>query len=111
MVMRKIVTVYDDLDNTEGASRVTFAYAGTSYEIDLGKKNQAALEKALAKFIAVARPAGRAPAAAGRKTARTAAGRGGDLAAVRAWAREQGLEVSDHGRVPRDVQRAYEDAH
>ena len=55
MVARTIVTIYDDLDNSAGASTVSFAYRGTSYEIDLSEKNQAAMDKALAKFIAVAR--------------------------------------------------------
>jgi hypothetical protein len=32
-------------------------------------------------------------------------------AAVRAWARENGLAVSDHGRIPADVVRRYEVAH
>jgi hypothetical protein len=111
MATRTMVTVYDDLDNTEGASRVTFAYCGTSYEIDLGEKNRAALEKALAKFIAAARKTGRASAPAGRKTSSGAPGRGRKLGAIRAWAREQGLEVSDHGRVPSDIQHAYDTAH
>jgi hypothetical protein len=31
--------------------------------------------------------------------------------AVRAWAREQGMAVNDHGRVPADVVRRYEAAH
>ncbi|HJQ00358.1 MAG TPA: Lsr2 family protein [Jatrophihabitans sp.] len=111
MATRTTLIIYDDLDGSEGADRVTFAYAGTSYEIDLGKKNQAALEKALAKYIAAARKTGRRPAQGGRRSSNATAGRGQDLAAIRAWAREQGLEVSVHGRVSKDVQRAYEAAH
>jgi hypothetical protein len=113
MVARTIVTVYDDLDNTEGASTVSFAYRSTNYEIDLGAKNQAALDKALAKFIAAARkkagPAPSSPAGRGRSRARTKARP--DLSAIRTWAQEQGLEISDRGRIPGEVQQAYDAAH
>ena len=105
MVARTTVTIYDDLDNTEGASTVSFAYRGTSYEIDLGEKNQAALDKALAKFIAVARKKDGRPSSLssrGRPNARTK-GRT-DLTAIRVWAQEQGFQVSDRGRIPGEVQ-------
>jgi hypothetical protein len=108
MAMRTRVVTYDDLDSSEGASRVTFAYAGTSYEIDLGEEHRAELEQALAKFIAAARRTG---PAIGRRAYTTPPGRGRDLAAIRAWAREQGLRVSDTGRVSKEVQHAYNAAH
>jgi len=103
-----MVTIYDDLDGTEGASRVTFAYRGTSYEIDLSEKNQAQLGAALAPFIVAARRTGRVPIPA---DGRTSASRRRDLAAVRSWAREHGFEVPDRGRVPSEVQKAYDAAH
>jgi DNA-binding Xre family transcriptional regulator len=113
MVARTTVTIYDDLDNTEGASTVSFAYRGTSYEIDLGTKNQAALDKALAKFIAAARkkadPAPSSPVGRGRSKAKTKART--DLLAIRTWAQEQGLEISDRGRIPGEIQQAYDTAH
>jgi hypothetical protein len=37
--------------------------------------------------------------------------RGPRAAAVRAWARQQGVAVSDRGRPPADVVRRYEAAH
>jgi hypothetical protein len=108
LAKRTTVTIYDDLDGSEGASTVTFAYRGTSYEIDLGEENQAKLGAALAPFIMAARRTGRVPVPADRKTS---ASRRRDLAAIRAWAREQGLEVPDRGRVPAEVQKAYDAAH
>jgi len=113
MVARTTVTVYDDLDNTEGASTVSFTYRGTSYEIDLGTKNQAALDKALAKFIAAARkkaaPAPYPPVGRGRSKAKTKART--DLLAIRSWAQEHGFEISDRGRIPAEIQQAYDAAH
>jgi hypothetical protein len=112
MAARTIVTIYDDLDNSEGASTVSFAYRGTSYEIDLGEKNQAAMDKALAKFIAVARKkSGSAPSSGGRRRAGARAKGPTELSAIRAWAQENGFEVSDRGRIPGEVQAAYDAAH
>jgi hypothetical protein len=111
MVARTIVTVFDDLDNPEGATTVTFAYRGTSYEIDLGEKNQAALDKALAKFIAAARPSSQTRLAGGRKRSDVKLGTRAELATIRAWAREHGFEVSDRGRVSSEIREAYDAAH
>lgn len=111
MARHTTVVTYDDLDGSEGASRVTFAHRGTSYEIDLNERHQAQLDRALAKFIAVARKTGRASATANRRTSTAAPARGSDLAAIRVWARGQGLTVSDKGRVSKAVQLAYNAAH
>jgi hypothetical protein len=106
MAKKQIVTITDDIDGRSPAEPVTFAFAGRSYEIDLGEKNRAKLEKALAPFIDAARKAG-APA-------RTTPGRASsreDSGAVRAWATENGLEVSARGRISRSVRDAYAAAH
>lgn len=111
MVSRTTVTVHDDIDNSEGASTIPFAYKGTSYEIDLGEKNQAALDKALSKYLGVARKVSRSGAAPTRRGSGAAAGRRSDLAEIRAWARENGLDVSERGRISGEVQQAYDAAH
>jgi len=102
------VVVTDDLDGSAGAQTVTFGFDGVSYEIDLGAENRAKLEGAFAPFIS-----------AGRKVSRTARRRSGtrpsgpsvDRAAVRAWAREAGLNVSERGRISAEVMSQYEAAH
>jgi hypothetical protein len=111
MAMRTRVVTCDDLDGSEGASRVAFAYGGTSYEIDLGEEHRAELDSALAKFIAAARRTGPALLPLGRQIRSRPADRRRDLQLIRAWARQQGLPVSDHGRVPVAIQRAYNAAH
>lgn len=111
MARRTVVTTYDDLDGTEGASTVSFAYRGMSYEIDLSEENQAALGAALAKYIVAARPIGRIPVSAASRSSISATSRRRNRAAVRAWARAEGLAVSDRGRVPSAVQKAYDAAH
>jgi len=102
------VIITDDLDGSENAETVSFGFRGVSYEVDLGKKNQAKLEKALAPFIQAGR---KAPAGGRRRTASRAAGPAADRTAVRAWARTAGLKVSGRGRISADIIRRYEEAH
>jgi Lsr2 len=82
------VVVTDDLDGTPEAETVAFTFNGQSYEIDLGEKNRAELEKFLQPFM----DAGRRTAQ--RRTAKAArpAGPRIDRAVVRAWAISQGLK-------------------
>lgn len=108
-----IVTLIDDLDGGKADRTIPFAFNGTSYEIDLSKKNATAFEKALAPFLGVAR---RTPKATrGRSSAVTAAGGRArsrdDLAAIREWAKSTGLDVSSRGRISHTVQAAYDAAH
>lgn len=108
MAQRVEIVLTDDLDQSKADSTVTFAYAGTAYEIDLSDANRAALEEALAPYIGAARKvssARRSPAA------RRKAGAGVGANEIRAWALAQGMEVSARGRVSSEVREAYENAH
>lgn len=101
------VVITDDLDGSPDAETVAFGLDGHSYEIDLGKKNRAKLEKSLQPFMDVARRTTQ------RRTARASRGSGSriDRAAVRTWAAEQGLKVSERGRISAEVMSKYEAAH
>ena len=101
MATKTVVSVVDDIDGTEDAETVTFAYGGSTYEIDLARKNREALNAALSPFIAAARSAGRARARA------SASRSDDDAAAVRAWAAENGIHVSERGRIHRHVREQY----
>jgi hypothetical protein len=96
-----------DLDGSPGAETVAFSLDGVSYEIDLGQPNRARLADALAPFIA----AGRRVRRGARRAAGPAGGSRVDRAAVRAWAREAGLTVSERGRISAEVMSRYEAAH
>lgn len=104
MAQRVTVALEDDLDGGPAAETVRFGFGGADYEIDLSKKNAAAFRKLLAPFVEHARKAGRSQ---GRRPARTAASRqrSGD---IRAWAKEHGITVSGHGRIPARVAEQYE---
>jgi Lsr2 len=102
------VTITDDLDGSPGAGAMAFSFEGHSYEIDLSAANQAKLEKALQPFITAGRrTTHRKPQ---QQAARTTPLRV-DRAAVRAWAAEHGLQVSDRGRISAEVMSKYEAAH
>ena len=111
MATQTTVTVTDDLDGSANAKEVTFSLNGESWTIDLSAKNRAALEKALKPYIPKATKQGRRRPAASvkKKTARRAAHT--DLAAVRDWAKSNGHQVSDRGRISAAVQQAYDAAH
>ena len=101
------VVVTDDLDGTPDAETVAFSVEGQSYEIDLSAANLARLEGSLRPFM----DAGRRTAQSRPARAARANGAGIDRAAVRAWAAEQGLQVSERGRISAEVMSKYEAAH
>src|SRR5215475_1203335 len=102
-VAQKIQTLFiDDLDGSEAEGTIRFGLDGTEYEIDLNAGHAQALRDALARYVQAARRAGgstRRPARGGR---RAPAG-GVDSTEVREWAKAQGIEVKDRGRVPAEV--------
>ena len=96
------VIVADDLDGSPDAKTVRFGFDGVSYEIDLGKKNRAKLDRGVAKYIEAGRRVSRT---SGRVSSRPCPGRRADLTEVRAWARERGLLVSERGRISAEDMR------
>jgi len=119
MARRIVHQLVDDLDGTllevgEGET-VTFSLDGVAYEIDLTNENAAALRSALERYIAAARTvssSGRAGAGSASSGARKRRRSGQqDYSAVREWAKKNGYQVSERGRVPASVMEAYEAAH
>jgi hypothetical protein len=99
----------DDIDGTEAVETVSFSIDGVSYEIDLTASNAKKLRNDLGNWVGHARRSG------GRKSSRrggaTGGQRRGDLSAVRAWARKNGHQVSDRGRISAEILTAYDKAH
>jgi hypothetical protein len=98
----------DDVDGDNATETVAFSYRGADYEIDLSEKHAAALDEALAPYLANARRI-RAKPAAPRRPAKSSVPAG--PREVRAWAKNQGIEGSDRGRISADVMRQYQEAH
>jgi hypothetical protein len=111
MAQKVTVTLVDDLDGSEAEETVEFGLDGASYQIDLSEDNAERLRDALAEYVDHARRSGgrkRSPSrpAAGRP-ARPASADREQNQAIRAWARKQGMKVSDRGRIPSEVIDAY----
>lgn len=115
---RKIVhQLVDDIDGTvlepgEGET-VLFSLDGVAYEIDLTEQNAAALRDGLSRYVAAARPISAPRSSGGGGSAGPKRRRTGqqDFSVVRQWAKENGYEVSERGRVPASVLEAYDAAH
>jgi hypothetical protein len=118
MARRIVHQLVDDLDGSllevgEGET-VLFSLDGVAYEIDLTDENAAALRGSLERYINAARTVSSARAASGaassggRRRRRTGQQ---DYSQVREWAKKNGYQVSDRGRVPASVLEAYEAAH
>ena len=106
MVRKISVAFEDDLDGGPADETVRFGIGGADYEIDLNRRNAAALREQLAPFVQHARKASRGKP---RQSGRTAASRRRS-ASIREWAKAQGLDVSERGRIPASVVERFEAA-
>ncbi|MFF0944306.1 Lsr2 family protein [Kocuria sp. CPCC 205300] len=103
------ILLTDDIDGSEAAETVRFGLDGKDYEIDLSTTNAEQLREALAPYSSAARKV--ASNAGARSTSRTSQGSGnGETAAIRVWAKANGYEVSDRGRIHQHIKDAYEAA-
>lgn len=105
---QKVQTLFiDDLDGGEAAGTVRFGLDGTDYEIDLSAAHIDELRKALEQYVRHGRRAGGTP----RRTARSRpASDGVDTAKIREWAKGQGIEIKNRGRVPASILDRYKTA-
>lgn len=99
MAIKTVETITDDIDGTEGAEHVSFAFDGTQYTIDLSPENKSNLRQALDLYI------GHASKVTGSSGQRRGAGRStsgvvSDAKAIRAWAEQNNIEVPARGRIP-----------
>ncbi|MDM4764316.1 Lsr2 family protein [Galbitalea sp. SE-J8] len=114
MAQKTIIQLVDDLDGTSlepgtGAT-VRFSLEGTEYEIDLSNENVESLHRALADFVKAGRVISRSRGR-GAGTSRRSSGSGIDSTAVRVWAKDNGITVSERGRISADVIEKYNAAH
>lgn len=110
MAQRVQVLLEDDFDGGTADETVTFALDGAVYEIDLKSVNAEKLRALLAPYVEKGRKQrGQLTTVrrgAGRGAGRPAAG-ASDTAKIRVWAKENGYEVNDRGRVAAHVREAY----
>lgn len=113
MAQKLIVELVDDLDGSASGdvSTVTFALDGAHYEIDLNEVNAERLRDGLADFVEAARKTGGRVKRATLATSPTL--RPADrerTQAIREWARRNGHDIADRGRIPANVRSAFEEA-
>lgn len=107
MARKTFVELIDDIDGEKADETVSFALDGVAYEIDLSEENALKLRSELGAWADRARRVG------GRRQRGTSTARSGsnDSARIREWARENGYDVPDRGRVAGAIRKAYEEAH
>ncbi|MBB4910563.1 histone-like nucleoid-structuring protein Lsr2 [Actinophytocola algeriensis] len=114
MAQQVTIQLVDDLDGTQSddISTVSIGLDGVSYEIDLTEANADNLRKSLEEFVAHARRTGgrikRGTAAKSSNGSTTANHE--QAQAIRDWARRNGHEVSNRGRISAGIIEAFEAA-
>lgn len=103
-----IVTVESDLSGETEASTVPFALDGVSYEIDLTEVEHKDFAELFEKYIKAAR----------RSTSKTKTARRAvpemtpeQREEIRKWLLENGVEVTNRGRIPKRGLRAWNESH
>ncbi|GIG35400.1 histone-like nucleoid-structuring protein Lsr2 [Cellulomonas pakistanensis] len=114
MAQKVQVLLVDDIDGGTADETVTFALDGVSYEIDLTTEHAAELRDALGTWVGHARKVG-GRSSSGRSGGSSSGGgsrprRASDAGAVRTWAKENGYDVSERGRISAEIREAYEAA-
>ncbi len=133
MVKRQLVSYSYTCDVCGGAisdgdsATRKISWEGTAYVVDVCDDHGSLLSDLLTQLKSFVDAGtrttgrrGRRPAAVAASTSRATRGTGasaagsspkrGDLSAVRAWARESGMKVSERGRIPGDLLAAYDAA-
>lgn len=114
MAQKTIVELTDDLDGSTAVETLTFGLDGVDYEIDLSEDNARRLRDFLTEHTEAGRKRKHAKGTSVASAKRTRVGAGGDKTqnqAIREWARSQGREVADRGRIPSDLVDEYQLAH
>lgn len=115
MAKQTITTILDDIDGSDAEETVTFALDGIGYEIDLNAKHAGELREFLSKYMDAGTRIGRVEGRNAQLTRhvpsvyrpQTAESREWNQK-VRAWAVNNGWELSDRGRIPQHVIDAFE---
>ncbi len=122
MAKKVVIELVDDIDRSplgDDGEHIVFAVDGVDYEIDLGPDNAAEFRRILAPYLehatrvtSSARSTSRSSA---RRTTAPSTGRARrrspeSARAVRDWAAGAGYTLSPRGRIPAEVQQAYEAA-
>ncbi|MEV5084372.1 Lsr2 family protein [Streptomyces sp. NPDC056159] len=107
MAQKTVVQYFDDLDGSEATQTVLFGLDGKTFEIDLNDPHAEELRGILAPYVGAARKTSQGRTGLRRIGSTKPAE---DTAAIRAWARANGYDVNDRGRISGEIREAYERA-
>lgn len=112
MAKAMVETLVDDLDGSAAVETVRLGWNGDWRELDLSKRNVAALSRALDRYWDAGRPVAAGGQAKRRRKLTSSRSRkaGRDPKTIRAWAIANGIGVPSRGRIPAEVERQYEEA-
>ncbi|MDQ2788729.1 MAG: Lsr2 family protein [Actinomycetota bacterium] len=111
---RKVeTTLVDDMTGDAADETVSFSLDGVEFEIDLSANNAGVLRDILADYANAGRKPSKRTAVSNTRSRPSATPRGNreQTAAIRAWAREAGHQVSERGRISAEIAKAFQDAH
>ncbi|MGW0920631.1 histone-like nucleoid-structuring protein Lsr2 [Streptomyces sp. NPDC002755] len=107
MAIRSIIE--SDLSGKPDAATQRFGLGDTWYEIDLTPEEQKKLEEALKPYLKVSRKAEKTTPTPKRRVVPETTTEERDK--IREWAKKEGYEFAERGRIPKKVMKAYDEAH
>lgn len=122
MAQKVHIELVDDIDGSTADETIRFGLDGSIYEIDLSTTNADSLRKGLDDYVKAARKVSGKAAIKVKATADKATDRAtgspigerrmrAENRQVRDWARTNGVECPERGRIPNEVREAFEAAH
>ncbi|AWK70278.1 hypothetical protein CBI38_00475 [Rhodococcus oxybenzonivorans] len=112
MAKKVVVELVDDIDGSlievGKGEHITFSVNGVDYEIDLKTKNAREFLRTMDFYI---EHATRVDERKGRSTSSAKPRGRAQASTVREWAAENGYDISSRGRIPAEVQEAFDAAH
>ncbi|MFD9664415.1 Lsr2 family protein [Rhodococcus sp. NPDC059968] len=113
MARKVVVELTDDIDGTvfgEDGESISYAVDGVEYGIDLKDEHAKELRETFEYYIAHSTRVGGRKHRADRQV-NPAKRPSDETKKIRAWAIEQGYELSARGRIPTEIEQAFHAAH
>ncbi|MDN4477479.1 histone-like nucleoid-structuring protein Lsr2 [Demequina lignilytica] len=108
MAQKVQVVLVDDIDGSTADETIAFSLDGTSYEIDLNSTHAKEFRDAVAPWISAGRRMNARKPASRARRAESRAAKASDAAEIRAWAKANGVDVPERGRIPAKVREAFD---
>ncbi|MFD2157243.1 histone-like nucleoid-structuring protein Lsr2 [Rhodococcus jostii] len=115
MARKVVLELADDIDGTvfgDDGESISYAVDGVEYVIDLKDEHAKELRETFEYYIAHSTRVGGRKHRSDRQGNPTTGKRPRDeTKKIRAWALEQGYELSSRGRIPAEIEQWFRDAH